>query len=57
LYNSIDICLSSFKDQDTCAVIPVMVIHRSKYGFGVLFRELDSKSRKVVESYLGVTGR
>jgi hypothetical protein len=57
LHDSIGICLSSYKDQDTYAVIPVMVIHRSKYGFGVLFRELDSNAREVVKSYLGVNGR
>jgi len=57
LHDSIDICLSSFIDQDTYAVIPGMVIHRSKYGFGVLFRELDSNARQVVRSYLGINGR
>lgn len=57
LHDSIDICVTSFKSQDTYAVIPVMVIHRSKYGFGVLFRELDSKAREVVRSYRGMTGR
>jgi len=57
LHDSIDICMTSSKNQDTCVMIPVMVIHRSKYGFGVLFRELDSNAREVVRGYLGASGR
>jgi Tfp pilus assembly protein PilZ len=51
LNDSVQICISLFNKRKP-VIIPGMVVHCNKHGFGLLFRELDDSALEVVKKYL-----
>jgi hypothetical protein len=52
VHDSVDISLAPPKNKGSPVRIKGMVVHRSKYGFGLMFSRLDKNARKLVGKYL-----
>jgi hypothetical protein len=52
VHESVDISLAPPQDKGSPVRIKGMVVHRSKYGFGLMFSRLDKNARKLVSKYL-----